>query len=33
MADKKFYGGVALFLLQQMEKRKEGEKHAVDSGS
>jgi hypothetical protein len=27
MADKRYYGGIAWFLMQQKEKRKEGEKH------
>jgi hypothetical protein len=31
MTDKKYYVGVALFLIQQKEKRKEEEKHLVDS--
>jgi hypothetical protein len=29
MTDKKYYGGVALFLMQQKDKSKEGDKRGV----
>jgi hypothetical protein len=28
MADKKYYGGVALFLMQQKDKSKDGDKQS-----